>query len=251
MTRLDENRAKSQIAQRTNILVQQVKNVIIWGNHSKTQVSDDEDNTCTCTSRLMCGMSLNIYICDARDCYYDDWCAYCFIPCISLCLCYCCSIPMWTMPWLRMHPNPTPLHLYALLSMTTHGWMENLLRRCKIVEVSRACINHACMSGSNTRELEQHLVERASNIASCQELQTWYFGLLHVHHVIWPCSCLFMSWLVFDVFIFVVGLLSCHHRRAWKILRCLCSQCVCWTHSWLGVGYTCRSICLDGCTFRR
>jgi len=40
LTRLDHNRAKSQIALRLKISVSQVHNVIIWGNHSSTQYPD-------------------------------------------------------------------------------------------------------------------------------------------------------------------------------------------------------------------
>jgi malate dehydrogenase len=40
MTRLDENRAKSQLAQRAGVDVTQVSNVAIWGNHSATQYPD-------------------------------------------------------------------------------------------------------------------------------------------------------------------------------------------------------------------
>lgn len=40
MTRLDELRAKGQIAQRLGVAPEQVKNIIIWGNHSKTQYPD-------------------------------------------------------------------------------------------------------------------------------------------------------------------------------------------------------------------
>lgn len=40
MTRLDQNRAESQIADRIGCSVKNVKNVIIWGNHSKTQYPD-------------------------------------------------------------------------------------------------------------------------------------------------------------------------------------------------------------------
>lgn len=38
MTRLDQNRAMSQIAGKINVPVDSVKNIMIWGNHSKTQV---------------------------------------------------------------------------------------------------------------------------------------------------------------------------------------------------------------------
>ncbi len=40
MTRLDHNRAMSQIASKTGNLVKDVSNVVIWGNHSATQVPD-------------------------------------------------------------------------------------------------------------------------------------------------------------------------------------------------------------------
>jgi len=40
MTRLDQNRAKSQIAVKLGVNAQEVKNVIIWGNHSSTQFPD-------------------------------------------------------------------------------------------------------------------------------------------------------------------------------------------------------------------
>ncbi|XP_073410157.1 malate dehydrogenase, cytoplasmic [Dendrobates tinctorius] len=40
LTRLDHNRAKAQIALRLNVTSDEVKNVIIWGNHSSTQYPD-------------------------------------------------------------------------------------------------------------------------------------------------------------------------------------------------------------------
>src|SRR5262245_58567085 len=40
MTRLDENRAKSQLAARAGVHNSQVTNVTIWGNHSATQYPD-------------------------------------------------------------------------------------------------------------------------------------------------------------------------------------------------------------------
>lgn len=40
LTRLDHNRALGQIAQRIGVQVSDVKNVIIWGNHSSTQYPD-------------------------------------------------------------------------------------------------------------------------------------------------------------------------------------------------------------------
>ena len=40
LTRLDQNRAVSQIAERLKTRVEDVKNIIIWGNHSLTQYPD-------------------------------------------------------------------------------------------------------------------------------------------------------------------------------------------------------------------
>src|SRR3954466_7856332 len=40
MTRLDENRAKAQLAQKAGVDVTQVTNMTIWGNHSATQHPD-------------------------------------------------------------------------------------------------------------------------------------------------------------------------------------------------------------------
>ena len=40
MTRLDENRAKSQLANKAGVHVSSVKNMTIWGNHSSTQFPD-------------------------------------------------------------------------------------------------------------------------------------------------------------------------------------------------------------------
>lgn len=40
MTRLDENRAKSQLAQKANVPVSVVSHMAIWGNHSATQYPD-------------------------------------------------------------------------------------------------------------------------------------------------------------------------------------------------------------------
>ena len=40
MTRLDENRAKSQLAQKAGVAITKVTNVAIWGNHSATQYPD-------------------------------------------------------------------------------------------------------------------------------------------------------------------------------------------------------------------
>ena len=40
MTRLDENRAKSQLAQKAGVDVTAVTNMTVWGNHSATQYPD-------------------------------------------------------------------------------------------------------------------------------------------------------------------------------------------------------------------
>jgi malate dehydrogenase len=40
MTRLDENRAKAQLAQKAGVDITEVSNVTIWGNHSATQYPD-------------------------------------------------------------------------------------------------------------------------------------------------------------------------------------------------------------------
>ncbi len=43
MTRLDQNRAYSQLAQKAGVTVNDVSNVTIWGNHSATQYPDAEN----------------------------------------------------------------------------------------------------------------------------------------------------------------------------------------------------------------
>ena len=43
MVRLDENRAKTQLAQRAGVPVSEVTNVAVWGNHSPTMVPDFEN----------------------------------------------------------------------------------------------------------------------------------------------------------------------------------------------------------------
>ncbi|KRX09843.1 Lactate dehydrogenase/glycoside hydrolase, family 4, C-terminal [Pseudocohnilembus persalinus] len=47
LTRLDQNRAEAQIADKVNCHVSQVKNIIIWGNHSVTQYPDVNHATIT------------------------------------------------------------------------------------------------------------------------------------------------------------------------------------------------------------
>jgi malate dehydrogenase len=43
MTRLDENRAKTQLARKAGVPVREVSNLAIWGNHSATQFPDFEN----------------------------------------------------------------------------------------------------------------------------------------------------------------------------------------------------------------
>lgn len=45
MTRLDQNRARAQIAQRVGTDITNVKDIIIWGNHSATQFPDVSNGT--------------------------------------------------------------------------------------------------------------------------------------------------------------------------------------------------------------
>lgn len=45
MTRLDQNRAQAQVAARLGVGIANVKNVIIWGNHSSTQYPDAKNAT--------------------------------------------------------------------------------------------------------------------------------------------------------------------------------------------------------------
>ena len=44
MTMLDENRAKAQLALKAGVTVDQVKNIVIWGNHSSTMYPDLENS---------------------------------------------------------------------------------------------------------------------------------------------------------------------------------------------------------------
>ncbi len=45
MTRLDQNRAKAQLARKAGVAVSEVKHVTIWGNHSATQYPDARNAT--------------------------------------------------------------------------------------------------------------------------------------------------------------------------------------------------------------
>lgn len=53
LTRLDHNRALGQISERLGVEVGDVKNVIIWGNHSSTQYPDVNHATVTTDSGEM------------------------------------------------------------------------------------------------------------------------------------------------------------------------------------------------------
>ena len=69
MTRLDHNRAISQVAQKSGAHVTDVKRVIIWGNHSSTQVPDISHAT-------VAGKP-------ARDVVTDAWVQDTFIPTVQ------------------------------------------------------------------------------------------------------------------------------------------------------------------------
>ena len=51
MTRLDQNRAETQLAKKAGVAVKDVKNFAIWGNHSATQFPDFANATITGTRR--------------------------------------------------------------------------------------------------------------------------------------------------------------------------------------------------------
>ena len=53
LTRLDHNRALGQLAAKAGVPVAAVKNVIIWGNHSSTQVPDATHATVTVDGKAM------------------------------------------------------------------------------------------------------------------------------------------------------------------------------------------------------
>lgn len=54
MTRLDQNRAQAQIAAKAGVPVGNVSNVIIWGNHSSTQVPDASHAKVVTGDNLFC-----------------------------------------------------------------------------------------------------------------------------------------------------------------------------------------------------
>lgn len=68
MTRLDQNRAQAHIAAKLGIPVSQVKNVIIWGNHSKTQYPDVRNATVT----LPNGATMSVHEAIKDDAYLEN-----------------------------------------------------------------------------------------------------------------------------------------------------------------------------------
>ena len=67
LTRLDHNRALGQLSERLHVPVSDVKNVIIWGNHSSTQYPDVNHATIATPTGLK----------PARELVADDeWCLY-------------------------------------------------------------------------------------------------------------------------------------------------------------------------------
>merc|ERR1719476_863250 len=68
MTRLDHNRALSQLANKIGCTVDKVKNVVIWGNHSKTQYPDV--NQALVSNHPQTGFDMPVRT--AVD--NDDWC---------------------------------------------------------------------------------------------------------------------------------------------------------------------------------
>jgi malate dehydrogenase len=75
LTRLDHNRAKAQVALRLNVTSRDVRNVIIWGNHSSTQFPDIGHATVTLPS----GEVRNA----AQAVNDDHWIKNEFIPCVQ------------------------------------------------------------------------------------------------------------------------------------------------------------------------
>ncbi len=70
MTMLDQNRATTQLAQKAGVAVSDVKNAIIWGNHSATQYPDAHHASIN-------GQSATAVLND------NDWLDNTFIPCVQ------------------------------------------------------------------------------------------------------------------------------------------------------------------------
>jgi len=75
LTRLDHNRAKTQVALKLGVTADSVKNVIIWGNHSSTQFPDIRH----ATVKLNDGSVVNAYEA-IKD---ENWIKNEFIPCVQ------------------------------------------------------------------------------------------------------------------------------------------------------------------------
>lgn len=75
LTRLDHNRAKSQVALKLHLTSESVKNVIIWGNHSSTQFPDVRHAQVTLAS----GEHKNAY----EAIQDEDWIKNTFIPIVQ------------------------------------------------------------------------------------------------------------------------------------------------------------------------
>jgi len=68
MTRLDHNRALSQLADKIGVTVDKLKNVVIWGNHSKTQYPD-------VNQALVCDYPQPGFVTPVKTAIDDDnWC---------------------------------------------------------------------------------------------------------------------------------------------------------------------------------
>eukprot|EP01132_Coremiostelium_polycephalum_P005422 gene5422-6762_t len=75
LTRLDQNRALAAVADKVGVRVQDVKNVIIWGNHSQTQVPDTNNAYIQYSNNLI--VPVNTAVND------DKWIKETFIPLVQ------------------------------------------------------------------------------------------------------------------------------------------------------------------------
>ena len=60
MTSLDENRAKTQLATKAGVGVDEVQNMTIWGNHSATQFPDFENTKKSLEDQLMKSLQIEL-----------------------------------------------------------------------------------------------------------------------------------------------------------------------------------------------
>ena len=60
LTRLDENRAKAQLALKSGKFYTSISNVCVWGNHSTTQVCQSSENVpynvCLMHAQIICAL---------------------------------------------------------------------------------------------------------------------------------------------------------------------------------------------------